>query len=162
MRFYLLLACCFCLSCSFNERNAEKIETNDYYLFFNPGYFSKQDGIQNAIFLFIKEPPDEFSDHIKIAEEDVSRYEKMDLEYYADLREYVLRDRYTVLERKKNENSIVFVYEKQADQEFKFKTYEQIYFHEGKVFRLSFHSIDTGFDKHFEKAREVLESFRLK
>ena len=87
----------------------------------------------------------------------------MDLEYYAQLREYVLKNKYFNIKKEIEYNPyhcIIFNYEKQGDEHL--MTYEKIYFINNKIIRISYHSISENYLQNLPIAISVFKTLKLK
>jgi hypothetical protein len=145
------------------SQNFEKLSTDNFSLRYDEKILKEEEGISNSIFLFFKKTSNKFSEHIKIITEDVSKYKKMDLEYYAQLREYVLKNKYFNIKKEIEYNPyhcIIFNYEKQGDEHL--MTYEKIYFINNKIIRISYHSISENYLQNLPIAISVFKTLKLK
>jgi hypothetical protein len=151
------------------QSGLEKVITKNYTLEFDRNYFSRMEGYDQSVILFIKNPCKGYVESLKISVKDLSAYKKMDLEYFSELREDTLKDDYKILSKTKGESNgqkyIDLIYGRSTKMEnFKaeFKNFERLYFHQSKIFKLFFNSSKNDYEKHFPKIEEALKSFTIK
>ncbi|MDP9955730.1 lipopolysaccharide export LptBFGC system permease protein LptF [Epilithonimonas hungarica] len=141
------------------------INSDDYSLEYDKKYFTETDGIGNSFLLFINDSNKNYIEFLRISSEDLGNYEKMDLEYFSEIREYALKEEYKILNKNKdslNGNEYIdFIYEKETSTG-NFKSLERLFFYKSKIHKLLFNSSKRDFEKHLPKVIEVLNSFKFK
>lgn len=157
----IIFSICF----SQKESSFGVINSNDYSLKYDKKYFTKTDGFENSFYLFIDDKNKNEIEFLRISSEDLKKYRKMDLEYFSEIREYLLKEEYVILNKNKNIlngiDYIEFIYEKETSNG-NFKTLERLFFYKSKIYKLLFNSSKRNFDKHLPKIIEVLDSFKFK
>lgn len=163
---FLLCSVCFSQK---KQSDLEKVITKDFTLEFDSNYFSRIDAYDKLVMLFIKNPQNGYVESLRISVEDVSKYKKMDLEYFSEIKENLLKDEYKILSKTKGELNgnkyIDFSSGKTTvieNNKSEFKNLERLYFHKSKIYKIFFGSSEKSYEKHLPKIQQVLESFKMK
>jgi len=171
MKFLLLINFLFFAVCFSQKKefDLDQVSSKDYSIRFDSNYFSRMDGSDQSVILFIKNPNEDYLELLKISVEDVSKHKNMDLQYFSELREYALKDQYKILSKTKGELNgsqyIDFIYEKttvRGNNKYDFKNLERLYFHQFKIYKIFFNSSKSDYEKHFPRIEQILKSFQMK
>jgi hypothetical protein len=146
----------------------EILSTPLYEIEFNKKQFDYYPNNKNHNFiLFYKfnNKEDDYFDCIRLEIDNLNKFKKMDLDYYANLKEYELKNNSQIIEKTKTlnaNNSICYkmIYTKFLGKNL-IKIYQKVYFKNGYGYTLSLKTVEKKYDNLVLESKKIFDSFKL-